>query len=111
SIFVNPLQFGRNEDFDGYGGEVDDDVGGVKKLEVDYVLDGSVDEMYAEELGIDVKVGHLGEVLEGGERGGELEGVVRVVKKVFNIVEGDYGYFGKKDGEELGIVEKMVKEF
>ncbi|WP_186308353.1 pantoate--beta-alanine ligase, partial [Staphylococcus epidermidis] len=37
--------------------------------------------------------------------------VVRVVKKVFNIVEGDYGYFGKKDGEELGIVEKMVKEF
>lgn len=111
SIFVNPLQFGPNEDFDAYPRQLDDDVAAVKKLQVDYVFHPSVDEMYPEELGIHLKVGHLAQVLEGAQRPGHFEGVVTVVNKLFNIVQPDYAYFGKKDAQQLAIVEKMVKDF
>ncbi|MCQ8157514.1 pantoate--beta-alanine ligase [Staphylococcus epidermidis] len=111
SIFVNPLQFGPNEDFDAYPRQLDDDVAAVKKLQVDYVFHPSVDEMYPEELGIHLKVGHLAQVLEGAQRPGHFEGVVTVVNKIFNIVQPDYAYFGKKDAQQLAIVEKMVKDF
>lgn len=111
SIFVNPLQFGSNEDFDAYPRQLDDDVAAVKKLQVDYVFHPSVDEMYPEELGIHLKVGHLAQVLEGAQRPGHFEGVVTVVNKLFNIVQPDYAYFGKKDAQQLAIVEKMVKDF
>ena len=111
SIFVNPLQFGPNEDFDAYPRQLDDGVAAVKKLQVDYVFHPSVDEMYPEELGIHLKVGHLAQVLEGAQRPGHFEGVVTVVNKLFNIVQPDYAYFGKKDAQQLAIVEKMVKDF
>lgn len=111
SIFVNPLQFGPNEDFDAYPRQLDDDVAAVKKLQVDYVFHPSVDEMYPEELGIHLKVGHLAQVLEGAQRPGHFEGVVTVVNKLFNIVQPDYAYFGKKDAQQLAIVENMVKDF
>ncbi|MGC7583901.1 pantoate--beta-alanine ligase [Staphylococcus epidermidis] len=111
SIFVNPLQFGPNEDFDAYPRQLDDDVAAVKQLQVDYVFHPSVDEMYPEELGIHLKVGHLAQVLEGAQRPGHFEGVVTVVNKLFNIVQPDYAYFGKKDAQQLAIVEKMVKDF
>lgn len=111
SIFVNPLQFGPNEDFDAYPRQLDDDVAAVKKLQVDYVFHPSVDEMYPEELGIHLKVGHLAQVLEGAQRPGHFEGVVTVVNKLFNIVQPNYAYFGKKDAQQLAIVEKMVKDF
>ena len=111
SIFVNPLQFGPNQDFDAYPRQLDDDVAAVKKLQVDYVFHPSVDEMYPEELGIHLKVGHLAQVLEGAQRPGHFEGVVTVVNKLFNIVQPDYAYFGKKDAQQLAIVEKMVKDF
>ena len=111
SIFVNPLQFGPNEDFDAYPRQLDDDVAAVKKLQVDYVFHPSVDEMYPEELGVHLKVGHLAQVLEGAQRPGHFEGVVTVVNKLFNIVQPDYAYFGKKDAQQLAIVEKMVKDF
>ncbi|EGG64574.1 pantoate--beta-alanine ligase [Staphylococcus epidermidis] len=111
SIFVNPLQFGPNEDFDAYPRQLDDDVAAVKKLQVDYVFHPSVDEMYPEELDIHLKVGHLAQVLEGAQRPGHFEGVVTVVNKLFNIVQPDYAYFGKKDAQQLAIVEKMVKDF
>ncbi|MDU6734001.1 MAG: pantoate--beta-alanine ligase, partial [Staphylococcus epidermidis] len=92
SIFVNPLQFGPNEDFDAYPRQLDDDVDAVKKLKVDYVFHPSVDEMYPEELGVHLKVGYLAQVLEGAQRPGHFEGVVTVVNKLFNIVQPDYAY-------------------
>ena len=55
-----------------------------------------VDEMYPEELGVHLKVGHLAQVLEGAQRPGHFEGVVTVVNKLFNIVQPDYAYFGKR---------------
>ncbi len=67
--------------------------------------------MYPDELGITLKVGRLGEVLEGPQRPGHFDGVVTVVNKLFNIVSPNKAYFGKKDAQQLAIIEKMVKDF
>ncbi|WP_257173062.1 pantoate--beta-alanine ligase [Staphylococcus capitis] len=111
SIFVNPLQFGPNEDFDAYPRQIDQDVKAVESINVDYVFYPSVEEMYPDQLDITLKVGRLAEVLEGAQRPGHFEGVVTVVNKLFNIVSPDYAYFGKKDAQQLAIIEKMVKDF
>ena len=111
SIFVNPLQFGPNEDFDAYPRQIDQDVKAVESINVDYVFYPSVGEMYPDQLDITLKVGRLAEVLEGAQRPGHFEGVVTVVNKLFNIVSPDYAYFGKKDAQQLAIIEKMVKDF
>ena len=111
SVFVNPLQFGPNEDFDAYPRQIDQDVKAVDSINVDYVFYPSVGEMYPDQLDITLKVGRLAEVLEGAQRPGHFEGVVTVVNKLFNIVSPDYAYFGKKDAQQLAIIEKMVKDF
>ncbi|MHB7941622.1 pantoate--beta-alanine ligase [Staphylococcus capitis] len=111
SVFVNPLQFGPNEDFDAYPRQIDQDVKAVESINVDYVFYPSVGEMYPDQLAITLKVGRLAEVLEGTQRPGHFEGVVTVVNKLFNIVSPDYAYFGKKDAQQLAIIEKMVKDF
>ncbi|MFI9031734.1 pantoate--beta-alanine ligase [Staphylococcus pasteuri] len=111
SIFVNPLQFGPNEDFDAYPRQIDKDVEMIEQIDVDYVFYPSVEEMYLDELGVTLKIGKLAHVLEGAQRPGHFEGVVTVVNKLFNIVSPDYAYFGKKDAQQLAIVEKMVKDF
>lgn len=111
SVFVNPLQFGPNEDFDAYPRQIDQDVKAVESINVDYVFYPSVWEMYPDQLDITLKVGRLAEVLEGAQRPGHFEGVVTVVNKLFNIVSPDYAYFGKKDAQQLAIIEKMVKDF
>ena len=111
SIFVNPLQFGPNEDFDAYPRQINKDVEMMEEIDVDYVFYPSVEEMYPDELGVTLKVGKLAHVLEGAQRSGHFEGVVTVVNKLFNIISPDYAYFGKKDAQQLAIVEKMVKDF
>lgn len=111
SVFVNPLQFGPNEDFDAYPRQIDQDVKAIESINVDYVFYPSVGEMYPDQLDITLKVGRLAEVLEGAQRPGHFEGVVTVVNKLFNIVSPDYAYFGKKDAQQLAIIEKMVKDF
>lgn len=111
SVFVNPLQFGPNEDFDAYPRQIDQDVAAVEQVGADYVFHPSVDEMYPESLGITLKVGPLADVLEGTQRPGHFDGVVTVVNKLFNIVLPDEAYFGKKDAQQLAIIQQLVKEF
>ncbi|WP_086428752.1 pantoate--beta-alanine ligase [Staphylococcus cornubiensis] len=111
SVFVNPLQFGPNEDFDAYPRQIDEDEAMVQQIGVDYVFHPSVEEMYPGEIGIHVTVGRLAEVLEGAQRPGHFDGVVTVVNKLFNIVQPDVAYFGKKDAQQLAIVEQMVRDF
>ena len=111
SVFVNPLQFGPNEDYDAYPRQIDKDVSLVKAIHVDYVFHPSAQEMYPDELGVTLKVGRLGEVLEGPQRPGHFDGVVTVVNKLFNIVSPNKAYFGKKDAQQLAIIEKMVNDF
>lgn len=96
SVFVNPLQFGPNEDFDAYPRQIDKDLELVSEVGADIVFHPAVEDMYPGELGIDVKVGPLADVLEGAKRPGHFDGVVTVVNKLFNIVMPDYAYFGKK---------------
>lgn len=110
SVFVNPLQFGPNEDFDAYLRQIDQDVVAVQKIGVDYVFYPSVEEMYPHSLEITLNVGRLASVLEGAKRPGHFEGVVTVVNKLFNIVQPHVAYFGKKDAQQLAIIEQMVKE-
>lgn len=110
SVFVNPLQFGPNEDFDAYPRQIDQDVAAAQKIGVDYVFYPSVEEMYPHSLEITLNVGRLASVLEGAKRPGHFEGVVTVVNKLFNIVQPHVAYFGKKDAQQLGIIEQMVKE-
>ncbi|PTF74158.1 pantoate--beta-alanine ligase [Staphylococcus chromogenes] len=110
SVFVNPLQFGPNEDFDAYPRQIDQDVAAAQKIGVDYVFYPSVEEMYPQSLEITLNVGRLASVLEGAKRPGHFEGVVTVVNKLFNIVQPHVAYFGKKDAQQLAIIEQMVKE-
>nr|WP_263314170.1 pantoate--beta-alanine ligase [Mammaliicoccus sp. Marseille-Q6498] len=111
SIFVNPLQFGPNEDFADYPRPFEADLEKLKQVGADYVFHPSVEEMYPGELGMTITVGRLASVLEGEKRPGHFDGVVTVVNKLFNIIQPTKAYFGKKDAQQLAIIEKMVEEF
>ncbi|WP_436870920.1 pantoate--beta-alanine ligase [Mammaliicoccus sciuri] len=111
SIFVNPLQFGPNEDFDDYPRPFESDVEKLKQIGVDYVFHPTVEEMYPGELEMTITVGRLAQVLEGKKRPGHFDGVVTVVNKLFNIIQPTRAYFGKKDAQQLAIIEKMVEDF
>lgn len=111
SIFVNPLQFGPNEDFDDYPRPFASDLEKLKQIGVDYVFHPTVEEMYPGKLEMTITVGHLAQVLEGKKRPGHFDGVVTVVNKLFNIIQPTNAYFGKKDAQQLAIIEKMVEEF
>ena len=111
SVFVNPLQFGPNEDFDAYPRQIEQDRALVAETSADYIFYPAVEEMYPGSLGIELKVGTLAQVLEGAQRPGHFDGVVTVVNKLFNIVMPDYAYFGKKDAQQLAIIKQMVLDF
>ncbi|MFI3545324.1 pantoate--beta-alanine ligase [Mammaliicoccus sciuri] len=111
SIFVNPLQFGPNEDFDDYPRPFESDVEKLKQIGVDYVFHPTVEEMYPGELEMTITVGRLAQVLEGKKRPGHFDGVVTVVNKLFNIIQPTRAYFGRKDAQQLAIIEKMVEDF
>ncbi|MEB5758130.1 pantoate--beta-alanine ligase [Mammaliicoccus sciuri] len=111
SIFVNPLQFGPNEDFDDYPRPFESDLEKLKQIGVDYVFHPTVEEMYPGELEMTITVGRLAQVLEGKKRPGHFDGVVTVVNKLFNIIQPTRAYFGRKDTQQLAIIEKMVEDF
>ena len=111
SIFVNPLQFGPNEDFDDYPRPFEEDLNKLKQIGVDYVFHPTVEEMYPGELSLSITVGYLATVLEGKKRPGHFDGVLKVVLKLFNIVDPDESYFGMKDAQQLAIIETFVEDF
>lgn len=110
SIFVNPLQFGPNEDYEDYPRQIDQDQAFLSMNGIDYVFVPSVEEMYPSSLQIKLIVGQMAEILEGAKRPGHFDGVVTVVNKLFNIIQPDKAYFGKKDAQQLAIIEQMVAE-
>ncbi|MGJ5912538.1 pantoate--beta-alanine ligase [Staphylococcus equorum] len=111
SVFVNPLQFGPDEDLDAYPRDIESDTIKASSVGVDYIFYPSEKEMYPEQPTIEVKAGRLASVLEGAQRPGHFDGVVTVVNKLFNIIQPERAYFGKKDAQQLAIVEKMVEDF
>ena len=110
SVFVNPTQFGPNEDFTRYPRNEAADLAMLESLGVDLAFLPSVDEMYPPTATTFVDVGRLGEVLEGAARPGHFRGVATVVTKLFDMVQPDRAYFGQKDGQQSVVVKRLVRD-
>jgi pantoate--beta-alanine ligase len=108
SIFVNPLQFGPNEDLDKYPRTLDEDLATCAAEGVDLVFAPSAREMYPQEQLVRVDPGPAGEILEGEFRPGFFHGVLTVVLKLFSLVRPDIAVFGQKDAQQLVLVRRMV---
>ena len=112
SIFVNPLQFGPNEDLDAYPRTMAADKEKLFSEGVQVLYAPGVEEIYPEGMAAQtqVQVPDLGDTLCGSTRPGHFDGVTTVVSKLFNIVQPDVAIFGEKDFQQLSIVRKMVKD-
>jgi pantoate--beta-alanine ligase len=110
SIFVNPTQFGPNEDFNKYPRQFDNDRKLLEKEGVDYIFYPSVSDMYPEGYETYVYLEKLPNHLCGLSRPGHFRGVATVVSKLFNIVQPDKAYFGQKDYQQAEVIKKMVRD-
>jgi pantoate--beta-alanine ligase len=110
SIFVNPLQFGRNEDLDAYPRDEEGDLRLLEAEKVDLVFLPTRDEMYRPGRSTRVRVSGVTEVLEGAHRPGHFEGVATAVAKLFNIVGPDVAFFGQKDAQQVAVIRRMVRD-
>src|SRR5438876_3190048 len=110
SIFINPIQFGRGEDFDSYPRDLARDAELVATRGVDYLFAPSIDEVYPEDFSTFVIVEELSERMCGGTRPGHFRGVTTVVMKLFNIIQPDFAFFGQKDAQQGIIIKRMVHD-
>ncbi|CAM2943594.1 pantoate--beta-alanine ligase [Hathewaya histolytica] len=110
SIFVNPIQFGPNEDYDKYPRDIEKDSKLCESAGADIIFNPEVSEMYPEEILTSVKLKNLANGLCGAKRPGHFDGVCTVVSKLFNIVNPTRAYFGEKDAQQLAVIKKMVKD-
>lgn len=108
SIFVNPIQFGPNEDFASYPRDLDHDKAVCEAVGVDLIFAPEKDEMYTEGFCSFVGMSILTEELCGKSRPCHFQGVCTVVSKLFHIVTPDRAYFGQKDAQQLAIIKRMV---
>ncbi|MBZ5505639.1 MAG: pantoate--beta-alanine ligase [Acidobacteriia bacterium] len=108
SVFVNPKQFGPNEDFTKYPRNAEKDAAMLAAEKTDYLFLPSVEEMYPPGATSWVSEEALSEKLDGRSRPGHFRGVTTVVAKLFNIVQPDLAFFGQKDAAQVAIVKKMV---
>ncbi len=113
SIFVNPIQFGINEDLDKYPRQLKQDAFLCEKERVDIIFAPKASEMYSDEKNNLTLICPPYEVVDklcGKSRPGHFDGVCSVVAKLFNLTKADKAYFGQKDAQQLFIVKKMVKD-
>jgi pantoate--beta-alanine ligase len=111
SIFVNPLQFGPNEDFSTYPRDFDRDQSLADCEGVDFLFYPSVEEMYHHSTSVRVIVQERTDVLCGKSRPGHFDGVATVLTKLFNIVMPTRAYFGIKDAQQVAVVEGLISDF
>jgi pantoate--beta-alanine ligase len=111
SIFVNPTQFGSNEDFDSYPRDFKRDERLAKEAGADYVFYPNVKEMYPREMSVNVTVTERVNVLCGKKREGHFDGVATVLIKLFNIVTPDRAYFGMKDAQQVAVVDGLIQDY
>jgi pantoate--beta-alanine ligase len=110
SIFVNPLQFGANEDLGKYPRRMEEDSAALESLGVDFLFAPEASEIYPPGFRTSVRVDGLSERLEGRSRPGHFHGVTTVVLKLLEIVRPDFCYFGRKDAQQTRIVKQMVAD-
>ena len=109
SIFVNPLQFGPNEDLAKYPRTFADDCAQLERAGVDLLFAPTPDEMYAESATTTVDPGPVATRLDGVSRPGHFIGVATVVAKLFHIIQPDRAYFGQKDAAQLAVLRQMAR--
>ena len=110
SIFVNPIQFGPQEDFKDYPRPFKQDILFCKKEKVDFLFYPQALQMYPQGFKTMVEVNDLGNTLCGAFRPGHFRGVTTVVAKLFNIVGPDIAYFGQKDAQQAVIIQRMASD-
>ncbi|MDD3394191.1 MAG: pantoate--beta-alanine ligase [Anaerotignum sp.] len=110
SIFVNPTQFGPNEDFDAYPRNLEKDYALCKKVGVHAVFAPEAEELYFPDRSAVVHISGLTEVLCGSKRLGHFDGVCLVVAKFLHIIHPDRAYFGQKDAQQVAVIKRMVRD-
>ncbi len=110
SVFVNPTQFGPNEDFSRYPRTLDADAGLLVDEDVEFLFLPSVEEMYPPGNATRIHVGQLGSIFEGAIRPGHFDGVATVVTLLFNAVQPDTAYFGQKDLQQVAVIRQLVRD-
>jgi pantoate--beta-alanine ligase len=111
TVFVNPAQFGPNEDFATYPRPFEQDRARLEALGVDAIFHPPVDQIYPPAFKTRVDPGPLAEVLEGKSRPGHFAGVLTVVLKLFNLTQPKRAYFGQKDFQQVVLVRQLVRDF
>ncbi len=110
TIFVNPLQFGPNEDFDRYPRTLEADLRLCEEAGADLVFAPPVSEVYHADRSIKITESSLSTVLCGASRPGHFDGVCTVVAKLFNLVQPDEALFGRKDYQQLAVIRRLVRD-
>jgi pantoate--beta-alanine ligase len=110
SVFVNPIQFGPNEDLDKYPRDLDADAAMCEAEGADIVFHPEPSDMYGEYFSTHVEVDDITSVLCGASRPGHFRGVTTVCNKLFNISKADRAYFGEKDAQQLAVIRRMVRD-
>ncbi|UTR08361.1 pantoate--beta-alanine ligase [Alkalihalobacillus sp. LMS6] len=111
SIFVNPLQFGPNEDFETYPRQLEADQKVAREAGCDILFCPSVEDIYPDGFPQIVHVQQGANVMCGKSRPGHFDGVATVVLKLFSLIRPEAAYFGKKDAQQLAIIKQLVNEF
>lgn len=111
SIYVNPEQFGPDEDYEDYPRELQKDLDKCEEEGISAVFAPSDEVMYPSRHYLSIEIDELNEYMDGGSRPGFFEGILLIVNKLFNIIEPDVAVFGQKDIQQFRILQQLVEEF